>query len=88
MANTTEKMGLRKDPQPAGSIPLPKAKRGLKSFFTDVVRELKKVTWPTRKETNRMTGVVLAICALIVGILTLMNIVVDTVLRILNSGKF
>ena len=35
-------------------------------FVTDIVEELKKVTWPTRKETVRLTTVVIAI-SLIIG---------------------
>ncbi|MFY9233305.1 MAG: preprotein translocase subunit SecE [Fimbriimonadaceae bacterium] len=60
----------------------------MKTFFVDVVREMKKVTWPTRSETNRMTGIVLAVCALVVGILTALNIVVGTLMNILTgAGK-
>ena len=69
-----------------GAVPLPKSKRGIKAFFVDVVRELKKVTWPKPSETNRMTGIVIAVCALVVLLLTVMSLVVDTVLKILNTG--
>ena len=37
------------------------------NFAADVVGELKKVTWPTRKEAGRLTLAVFAIC-LIVGV--------------------
>ncbi len=30
-------------------------------FFRDVVKELKRVSWPTRKELTRYTGVVVAV---------------------------
>jgi len=40
------------------------AKQG---FAQDIVGELKKVTWPTRKETIRLTTVVIAI-SLIIGL--------------------
>lgn len=78
-----------KTPQPsaAGAPPIPRSPRGIKTFFADVVREMKKVTWPTRAETTRMTGIVLAICALVVGILTVLNIVTDTLMRILTGGS-
>jgi preprotein translocase SecE subunit len=44
-------------------------RRGVKGFYRDVVRELKHVTWPTPKEASRLTGIVLAVCALIVVLL-------------------
>lgn len=37
------------------------------NLATDFIEELKKVTWPTRKETVRLTTVVIAI-SLIIGI--------------------
>lgn len=79
-----------KNPPPSagGAPPIPRSPRGVKTFFVDVVREMKKVTWPTRSETNRMTGIVLAVCALVVGILTALNIVVGTLMNILTgAGK-
>jgi preprotein translocase subunit SecE len=36
-----------------------------KQFLADVVSELKKVTWPTRKETLGVTGVVLVLVIII-----------------------
>lgn len=36
-------------------------------FFNEVVSELKKVTWPTRDETMKLTAVVIAL-SVIVGI--------------------
>jgi len=43
-----------------------KAKRWvrLKEYFRGIRSEIKKVVWPTKKETYRYTGVVLATCAL------------------------
>jgi preprotein translocase subunit SecE len=37
------------------------------NFATDVVNELKKVTWPTKAETIRLTTIVI-IVSLIIGI--------------------
>ena len=78
-------MDTPKTPQQA-SIPVPKSKRGLKGFFTESVRELKKVDWPTPKETNRLTGIVLAVCALSVGVLYGMSFVSDFVVQRLTKG--
>ena len=42
----------------------PSIKRKLPSFkfVRDIVAELKKVIWPTRKETRRLTTLVLIVC--------------------------
>jgi preprotein translocase subunit SecE len=46
---------------------MPKTTAINQNFATDLVEELKKVTWPTRKETIRLTTVVIVI-SLIIGI--------------------
>lgn len=71
----------------AGSLPTPKMRRGLKGFFAETARELKKVTWPPYKEVNRLTGVVLGVCALVVITLTVMSLVVGTGISALSQGK-
>jgi len=40
---------------------------GKPNFATDVVDELKKVSWPTRNETVRLTTIVIAV-SLIIGL--------------------
>ncbi|MBI4200449.1 MAG: preprotein translocase subunit SecE [Chloroflexi bacterium] len=47
---------------PAGE---PGARPGVRQFFGEVVSELKKVTWPTREETTRLTLLVIAVSAAI-----------------------
>ena len=57
----------KKAPAPQGQ---PKKRR--LAFFTDVVNELRKVIWPSRQETTRLTLIVIGIClimALILGLL-------------------
>ena len=45
------------------------AKNGKKkSFFKGIKAELKKVSWPTKKELINHTGVVLIACAIMSGI--------------------
>lgn len=56
--------------KPQGGLPVPRSSRGLKGYFQEVRREIKKVNWPTIPETHRLTGVVLGVCALLVAILT------------------
>jgi preprotein translocase SecE subunit len=70
-----------------GSVPVPRMKRGVRGFYKDVVREMKHVTWPRPQETSRLTGVVLAVCAMIVVLLMLATFVFGTVVNaIVNSG--
>ncbi|MBN1680973.1 MAG: preprotein translocase subunit SecE [Anaerolineae bacterium] len=35
--------------------------RGIATYFRGVYSELQKVTWPSREETTRLTGVVLGV---------------------------
>jgi len=74
-------------PAASGSIPIPKMSRGFKSFINDLGREFKKVNWPTKRETNRLSGVVLAVCFFIVIILLLLSSAFDVVVRLITTGK-
>lgn len=47
------------------------------AFVTDVVKEMKKVTWPTKMELRDSTLVVLAVC----GIISLFIYAVDWVVN-------
>jgi preprotein translocase subunit SecE len=47
---------------------------GLRGYFQDTSEELRKVTWPTREETLRLTGIVLAVtivCSIALGLISL-----------------
>jgi len=35
------------------------------AFFSDVVGELRKVTWPSRRDTVRLTIMVIAVCVVV-----------------------
>lgn len=71
---------------PRTSVPLPKSKRGMKGFISEVGRELKKVTWPTRTETNRLTGVVMAVSLMLILLLTILNYGFRAALDVLLGG--
>jgi len=58
-------------PEPKGS----KSRNRLVRYFQDTGEELRKVTWPTREETLRLTLIVLgstAAAALVLGLLDLL----------------
>jgi len=61
-------------------------RRGPKAFYKDVVREMKLVNWPDRRETNRLTGVVLVICTMTVLFLLALSVIFDTLFRQLFRG--
>ena len=47
----------------------PAKKKSRLSFFPEAVDELKKAHWPTRRETVRLSMLVLAVCVVVGGIL-------------------
>lgn len=65
--------------------PTPKSKRGFKGYWNDVSRELKKVDWPSVKEINRLTFVVLVVCGFVVVVLWLMSYVAGTAINVLQG---
>ncbi len=61
-------------------------KRGIGGFYRDVTREMRHVTWPSRSETTRLTGVVLGVCLLIAIMLTALSFGFDLFLRMIGIG--
>jgi len=50
-------------------------------FFTDVTKEMSKVTWPKKEELRESTVVVMVSCLVIAGFVYVVDLVVSTVLR-------
>ena len=75
------------EPRKAGSLPIPKSKRGLKGFINEVGREMKKVSWPTKSETNRLTLVVLTVCGMVVAALTAMSYAFEVLTNLITKGS-
>jgi preprotein translocase subunit SecE len=46
------------------------------AFFTDVVREMSKVTWPKKEELRDSTVIVLVVCLIIAVFIYLVDTVV------------
>ena len=84
MANEATGNDVPKKPS-GGGIAVPRSKRGLKGYFSEVKREIKKVSWPTVPETHRLTGVVLGVCFLLVAILTGLGTVFGFVVDFLTN---
>jgi preprotein translocase subunit SecE len=51
------------------------------TFFNDVVKELNKVTWPTKDELKDSTGVVLVATLLIAVFIYAVDTVINVTLR-------
>lgn len=79
--------GMDETRKPQSGVPTPKMRRGLKSFFNEVKREMTHVSWPTKSETNRLTTVVLAVCGLVVVVLTVMSYCFETVVNLITKGS-
>jgi len=61
-----------------------------RDFFSDVVEQLKKVTWPDRAQLLSSTGIIvvfmLLMAAVIFGIDTAVRVVLDAVRSVLGAG--
>ncbi len=51
------------------------------NFVTDVVREMKKVTWPTKEELRESTRVVVVVCLIISAFVYVVDLVVSEALK-------
>jgi preprotein translocase subunit SecE len=54
-------------------------------YFSEIWAELKKVTWPTRREAIRLTLLVLAISASIGAVLSLVDIGFSRLFQVLTG---
>jgi preprotein translocase subunit SecE len=50
-------------------------------FFTDVVKEMNKVTWPKKDDLRDSTVIVLVVCLIVSAFVYLVDTVVGGVLR-------
>ena len=51
------------------------------AFFTDVVKEMKKVTWPKQDDLRDSTIIVLVVCLLIAAFVFVVDTMVSEVLK-------
>ncbi len=51
------------------------------AFFTDVVKEMNKVTWPKKDDLRDSTVIVLVVCLIISAFVYVVDLVVGGVLR-------
>jgi preprotein translocase SecE subunit len=68
------------------STPLPKSGRGgIRGYFGEVARELRKVQWPTPKETTRLTGVVLAVCGICLVAIWILAFLIASMMSVITG---
>ena len=53
----------------------------IKKFFEDVVKEMKKVTWPTKAELMESTKVVIIVCVILACFTFVIDKLIDQVLK-------
>jgi preprotein translocase subunit SecE len=50
-------------------------------FFDDVVKEMRKVTWPTKEELKESTTVVIVVCLVIAAFTYVIDMFINQVLK-------
>ena len=53
------------------------------AFFTDVVKEMKKVTWPSYEELKDSTMIVLVVCGVIAAFVFGVDWIVSSILKVI-----
>ena len=56
-------------------------KEKIKSFFEDVVKEMKKVTWPTKAELFESTKIVIVVCIILAGFAYIIDMLISQVMK-------
>jgi preprotein translocase subunit SecE len=51
------------------------------NFFNDVVKEMKKVTWPTKEELKESTTIVIVVCLIIAAFTYVIDMTLSTILK-------
>lgn len=68
------------------AVPRPSAGQVSLSFFGGVISELRKVNWPSREQTTRLTGLVLIISVVIGAVLGLIDIGFSRLFALVTGG--
>ena len=51
------------------------------NFFNDVVKEMKKVTWPTKDELKESTLIVIVVCLLIAAFTYVIDMAISYIIK-------
>ena len=61
-------------------------KQKIIDFFNDVIKEMKKVTWPTKDELKESTMVVLATTVILATFVFLTDVVIAKIFEVVLGG--
>lgn len=80
---------MAKPTNPAGPArpSVPKMKGGLGKYLKEVGVEMRRVIWPTRQETIRLTIIVLLVCVLFVVYLYVASTIMHFIITAMEGGK-
>ncbi|MFA6025957.1 MAG: preprotein translocase subunit SecE, partial [Ignavibacteriaceae bacterium] len=53
----------------------------IKAFFNDVVKEMKKVTWPTKDELKESTTIVIVVCLIFAALTYVIDMAITQVFK-------
>lgn len=53
----------------------------IKNFVNDVVKEMKKVTWPTKDELKESTTIVIVVCLIIAAFTYLIDMAITQIFK-------
>ncbi len=56
-------------------------KEKIKSFFEDIVKEMRKVTWPTKAELVESTKIVIVVCIILAGFAYVIDMLINQVIK-------
>jgi preprotein translocase subunit SecE len=56
-------------------------KEKIKIFFEDVVKEMKKVTWPTKAELFESTKIVIVVCIILAAFTYVIDMIINQVIK-------
>lgn len=56
-------------------------KEKIVNFFNDVVKEMKKVTWPTKDELKESTMIVIVVCLMLAAFTYAVDMVVSQIMQ-------
>lgn len=51
------------------------------NFFDDVIKEMKKVTWPTKEELFESTKIVIVVCLILAAFTYVIDMFINQVLK-------
>jgi preprotein translocase subunit SecE len=56
-------------------------KEKILGFFNDVVKEMRKVTWPTKEELKESTTIVIVVCLILAAFTYVVDMAVTTIFK-------